>query len=90
MRILANHIRYILIMEAGASDHLTKIAENEIAIIEMVSGRPIDFERSFCSISSPYDTCRHLMKFNNISASAKYNMEGDGGARTLFLAKIAT
>jgi predicted transposase YbfD/YdcC len=43
-KILANHIRYILKMEAGASDHFTKMAENDIAIIEMVSGMAIDLE----------------------------------------------
>jgi len=46
-------MRYILKMEAGASDHLTKIAENEMAMIEMVSGSTMDFEPS-CFIFSPY------------------------------------
>jgi hypothetical protein len=31
-------------MEAGAWDHFTKMAENDMAIIEIVSGKPIDFE----------------------------------------------
>lgn len=55
IKILANHIRYILKIEAGASDHLTKIAENEMAMIEMVSGSPIDRDpTSCCFIISPY------------------------------------
>ena len=49
---LANSIRYILKIEAGASDHFTKMAENDIAIIEMVSGKPIDFELSPCFMFS--------------------------------------
>lgn len=54
IKILANHIRYILKIEAGASDHLTKIAENEMAMIEMVSGSAIDLEpTSCCFILSP-------------------------------------
>jgi len=40
----ASHIRYILKMVAGASDHFTKIAENEMAIIETSNGSPIDFD----------------------------------------------
>jgi hypothetical protein len=32
--------------EAGASDHFTKMAENDIAIIEIVSGMTIDLELS--------------------------------------------
>jgi hypothetical protein len=48
---LANIMRYILKIEAGASDHFTKIAENDIAIIEMVSGKTIDLEFSCWFIS---------------------------------------
>jgi hypothetical protein len=51
--ILANNIRYILKMEAGALDHFTKIAENDIAMIEMVSGKAIDFELSPCFMVPP-------------------------------------
>ena len=53
IKILANNIRYILKTEAGASDHLTKIAENEMAIMEMVSGRAMDLDASSCFMFSP-------------------------------------
>jgi hypothetical protein len=39
-------MRYILKIEAGASDHFTKMAENDMAIIEIVSGKTIDLELS--------------------------------------------
>ena len=41
---LASSIRYILNTVAGASDHFTKIAEKEMAIIEIMSGTTILFE----------------------------------------------
>lgn len=40
----AIHMRYILEIVAGASDHFTKMAENDIAIIETTNGKTIDFE----------------------------------------------
>jgi hypothetical protein len=52
--MLAKDIRYILKMDAGALDHFTKIAENDIAIIEMVSGKAIDFELSPCFMIPPF------------------------------------
>jgi hypothetical protein len=58
MRILANNIRYILKMEAGAADHFTKIAENDMAIIEITNGKPMDLEFSPCFIFSP---CKKLL-----------------------------
>lgn len=36
----AKYIRYMLNMLDGASDHLTKMAAKDIAIIEMVSSNP--------------------------------------------------
>lgn len=43
MRAAAKIIRYILKIAAGAFDHFTIIAENEMAIIEITSGSAIDF-----------------------------------------------
>lgn len=37
--MLANSMRYILIIVAGACDHLTKIAENEMKIIAMIMAK---------------------------------------------------
>lgn len=41
---LARIIRYILKIVAGALDHFTKIAANEIATIETINGNTIDLE----------------------------------------------
>lgn len=35
-------MRYILSIDAGASDHLTKMAEKEMATIEIMSGKLMD------------------------------------------------
>ena len=42
IKILANNIRYILMIVAGASDHFTKMAENEIKIMANIIGIPND------------------------------------------------
>ena len=47
--IPASHIRYMLNIVAGASDHLTKIAEKETAIIEIANGMAIDLDPLVCS-----------------------------------------
>ncbi|GHH97751.1 hypothetical protein AM1BK_12940 [Neobacillus kokaensis] len=39
-------------MDAGASDHFTKMDENEMAIIEIISGRPMDLVFSCVIVSS--------------------------------------
>lgn len=51
---LANNIRYILKIEAGASDHFTKMAENDIAIMEIVSERLIVLELIDCLIAASF------------------------------------
>src|SRR5699024_9424284 len=57
---LAKYILYILITVGGASDHFTKIAENDIAIIEMANSNSICYFFFCSSFHILFSCCRLL------------------------------